>query len=197
VTVAPVIAAAADGQLPDWANVSRPRRAHIERVATLLGEWACTLSLPDADQIRWRAAGFLHDALRDAPPAELRPVVPEQLRLLSNQLLHGPAVAARLRSEGVDDESLLRAVSFHTIGHPELDELGRALFIADYVEPGRRYEPARLAVLRARMPAARTEVLRDVLRSRMEWLLIDGRAIRAETVAFWNVLSSDGSSSAS
>jgi HD superfamily phosphohydrolase YqeK len=189
VTVEALIEAAAAGQLPEWANVSRRRRAHMERVAELLGDWARTLSLPEADQIRWRAAGFLHDALRDAPAAELRPFVPEPLRLLSNKLLHGPAVAERLRHDGVQDESLLRAVAYHTIGHPALDELGRALFIADYIEPGRRYDPARLAVLRARMPAARDDVLRDVLRARMERLLAEGRAIRSETAAFWNAIS--------
>jgi len=197
VTVDAVIAAAAEGRLPDWANVSARRRAHIERVATLLGEWARTLSLPEPEQIRWRAAGFLHDALRDAPPDELRPLVPEQLRQLSSKLLHGPAVAERLRRAGVSDEALLRAVAFHTIGHPELDELGRALFIADYIEPGRKHNPATLATLRARMPAARGEVLRDVLRARMERLLAEGHEIRAETAAFWNVLSNHGSASPS
>jgi HD superfamily phosphohydrolase YqeK len=190
-----LIEAAAAGSLPEWANVGRWRRAHIERVATLLGEWAHKLALPERDQIRWRAAGFLHDALRDAPPAELRPLVPESLRLLSNQLLHGPAVAERLRRDGVHDEALLRAVTYHTIGHPELDELGRALFIADYIEPGRRHDPARLAVLRARMPEARADVLRDVLRARMERLLTEGRAIRSETAAFWNALGNHGSAS--
>lgn len=188
-----LIAAAADGQLPAWANVSRRRHAHIERVATLLGEWARTLSLPESDQVRWRAAGYLHDALRDAPPAELRRSIPESLRTLSNQLLHGPAVAERLRQEGVDDEPLLRAIAYHTLGHPALDDLGRALFIADYIEPGRRYDPGKLAVLRARMPAAREDVLRDVLRARMERLLGDGRVIRSETVAFWNAISTHGS----
>lgn len=187
-----LIRAAAEGQLPPWANVNRRRRAHIERVAALLGDWARTLSLPESDQTRWRAAGYLHDALRDAPPAQLRPYIPEELHHLSNQLLHGPAVAERLRQDGVEDEPLLRALTYHTIGHPSLDELGRALFIADYIEPGRRYDPARLAVLRARMPAARVEVLRDVLRARMERLLAEGRVIRSETAAFWNAISNHG-----
>jgi len=196
VTVHAVTAAAAEGRLPDWANVSERRRAHIERVATLLGEWARTLSLPETEQIRWRAVGYLHDALRDASPDELRPLVPEQLRDVSSKLLHGPAVAERLRREGVRDEALLRAVAYHTIGHPELDEVGRALFIADYIEPGRKHNPATLAVLRARMPAARAEVVRDVLRARIERLLAEGREIRPETAAFWTALSNHGSASA-
>jgi HD superfamily phosphohydrolase YqeK len=183
-----LLEAAAEGRLPDWAQVNRRRMAHVERVATLLGDWAGALQLPDQDATRWRAAGFLHDALREAPPDELRPFVPATLRHLMPGLLHGPAAAERLRQDGIEDEPLLRAIAYHTIGHPDLDELGRALFIADYIEPGRKHEPARLAAFRARMPAGRADVLREVLHARMERLLREGRSIRSETAAFWNAL---------
>jgi 2-amino-4-hydroxy-6-hydroxymethyldihydropteridine diphosphokinase len=160
----------------------------MRRVSSLLGEWADALDLAPHERTRWRAAGYLHDALREVPPDELRPLVPEPLKDLAGKLLHGPAAAARLRADGIADEDFLRAVAYHTVGHPDLDDLGRALFIADYIEPGRRYEPQRLATLRARMPAARDQVLRDVLRSRIDRLLRDGRPMRAETVAFWNTV---------
>lgn len=179
---------AAAGRLPPWSHAGGHRLAHMQRVSTLLGEWADALALAQDERIRWRAAGYLHDALREAAPDELRPLVPDPLKNLAGKLLHGPAAAARLRADGIEDETFLRAVAYHTIGHPELDDLGRALFTADYIEPGRRYEPQRLATLRARMPAARDEVLRDVLRSRIDRLLRDGRPMRSETVAFWNTV---------
>ncbi|CAN5851377.1 hypothetical protein BH23GEM9_BH23GEM9_17940 [soil metagenome] len=185
---AALIDAAADGRLPEWAAVGRLRLAHLERVAALLGQWAEALDLPADECRRWRAAGYLHDVLRDAEPGELRPLVPPPLRHVSGRLLHGPAAAERLRQDGVEDESLLRAVGYHTIGHPDLDQLGRALFMADYMEPGRKYEPARLAALRARMPEAHAEVLKEVLHSRIERLLKEGRPIRTETAAFWNAI---------
>lgn len=177
---------AAAGRLPDWARMSRHRRAHAERVAALLGEWAGALDLEPEHTTRWVAAGMLHDGLREAPPEELRPLVPATFRHLTGGLLHGPAAAERLRQDGVTDEPVLRAIAYHTIGHPDLDALGRALFIADYIEPGRRYEPNRLAKLRGRMPAELDSVLVDVLRSRMERTLGEGRSIRSETAAFWN-----------
>jgi HD superfamily phosphohydrolase YqeK len=177
---------AADGQLPEWSQVTRQRRAHVARVAELLGEWATALGLDAEETRRWRAAGVLHDALRDADPDELRPLVPQTFRHLTGALLHGPAAAERLRQDGIADEGLLLAIAYHTIGNSRFDELGRALFIADYIEPGRKYEPARLAKLRARMPADREAVLIEVLRSRMERLLGEGRGMRAETAAFWH-----------
>ncbi|HSJ25176.1 MAG TPA: HD domain-containing protein [Longimicrobiales bacterium] len=166
--------------------MSRARRAHAERVAALLGEWAASLGLGPQETTRWVAAGMLHDGLREAPPEELRPLVPATFRHLTGGLLHGPAAAERLRLDGVTDEPVLQAIAYHTIGHPDLDELGRALFIADYIEPGRRHDQARLAKLRGRMPDQRNAVLVDVLRARMERTLSEGRSIRSETAAFWN-----------
>jgi predicted HD superfamily hydrolase involved in NAD metabolism len=181
-----IIDEAADGTLPAWAEMSKKRYAHVERVATLLGEWAHALGLPDAETRRWRAAGYLHDALREFDPDELRDIVPESLRDAPGKLLHGPAAAVRLRAEGVTDDSLLRAITYHTIGHPDLDVLGRALFVADYIEPGRHHDPDTLAALRDRMPHERDDVLRDVLRARLNRILSEDRTLRAETVAFWN-----------
>lgn len=163
----------------------------MERVSALMGQWADALGLDGPDCVRWRAAGMLHDALREVDPEELRPLVPPELRNVTGKLLHGPAAAARLRDEGVRDEALLRAIAFHTIGHPEHEAIGRALFIADYIEPGRQYDPDRLAALRARMPADRADVLREVLRARVEKLLREQRPIRPETAAFWNVVAAD------
>jgi len=181
-----IVDAAADGTLPDWAQMSEKRYAHVQRVATLLGEWAEALALPAAEIRRWRAAGYLHDALREIDPDELRPLVPESLRDAPGKLLHGPAAAVRLRQDGVDDDALLRAIAYHTIGHPDLDELGRALFVADYIEPGRRHDTDTLEALRERMPHERDAVLRDVLHARLDRILNEERILRAETVAFWN-----------
>jgi predicted HD superfamily hydrolase involved in NAD metabolism len=186
-----LLEAAAQGRLPDWSKVSERRYAHMQRVSLLLGSWADALDLPEHDRIRWRAAGYLHDALRETPPDEVRPRVPQPLQSVAGKLLHGPAAAARLREHGLKDEAFLRAVAYHTLGHPDLDQLGRALFIADYIEPGRRYEPQQLATLRARMPGAHAEVLVEVLRARIARLLREGRAMRPETVAFWNVVTEE------
>ena len=62
---------------PPWAEVSAERRAHIERVAGMLGSWADAMAVGAAERARWLKAAYLHDALRDAP--------------LADQLAHGPA----------------------------------------------------------------------------------------------------------
>ena len=175
----------ADG-FPDWAIAGPERRAHVARVVALLDDWAVALGFSDVDRRRARAAGWLHDALRDATGDELRPMVAPELRDLPRKLLHGPAAAARLRELGMVDKDVLRAVSFHTVGHPDLGLIGRLLYLADYLEPGRPFDEELRAELRARMPEDWRGVLQTVVKSRVKHLLDSGNTIRPETMGFWN-----------
>lgn len=180
--------AAARGELPAWARADEPRRRHMAGVAALLNEWASALALPDPDRERWRAAAWLHDSLRTAPRGELLPLVPPEFRDLPARVLHGPAAAARLRADGVVDEPLLLAIAHHTLGHPDFDVLGQALYAADFLEPGRTFDPLLRATMRARMPAAMGDIVPEIVRLRLIHLLRSGRRIRPETLAFWNAL---------
>lgn len=184
----PLIAAAAEGRLPAWAEASKSRRKHVARVSELMGLWADRFSLSDTDVDRWRAAGLLHDALRDANHDRLRPMVDAELRDAPGKMLHGPAAAARLRSEGVDDEPLLLAVAWHTLGHPDFDALGKAVYLADYTEPGRKDKSGKLARKRKRVPDEMDEVLKEVAIDRIRRSVKKGRPLLDPTVGFWNAL---------
>ena len=185
-SLSPLVAAAARGELPAWAEVSPARRAHMSRVAELMGSWARTLALPEEERARWIAAGWLHDALRDAPHDQLREEVTDEYRDLPGVVLHGPAAAERLR--GDVEERVLQAIRYHTIGHPSLDRLGRALYLADFLEPGRDFEIEWRETLRARMPHDLTEVLLEVLGARLAHLVEVRKPIRPETAAFWSAV---------
>lgn len=184
----PLVRAAAGGALPEWARASPGRRRHMERVADLLERWARAFGLEDLETTRWRAAGMLHDVLRDADPQALRPLVAPELRDRPGGMLHGPAAAARLREAGVADDALLLAVAWHTMGHPGLDRLGRALYLADYLEPGRDFDSERLAMLRDRVPDDLGAVLREVAARRIHRSLEKGRPLLEPTISFWNDL---------
>jgi HD superfamily phosphohydrolase YqeK len=175
-----------DLELPDWAVVTPPRRAHIARVAALVREWADEAGLPAYEKSRWFQAAILHDALRDASPIHLRNHVPQEFGNWPDALLHGPAAAARLRLDHMRDEGVLNAITYHTVGHPELDAAGRALFLADFLEPGRTFDPLGRAAWRARMPHDLTAVLREVVGVRIQHMINSQRPIRSETLAFWN-----------
>ncbi len=160
--------------VPDWAHVSPERRAHIDRVVALLDYWADAMQVTATERDRWRRAGWLHDALRDAP--------------LGSRTAHGPAAADRAAAAGERDRGVLEAVRYHTIGSARWDDVGKMLYLADFLEPGRAAEPADRAALANRVPTERDQVLKDVARRRIEWVLRSGWPLPAETVAFWNQL---------
>ncbi len=160
--------------LPQWAQASPERRAHIERVVALLKSWADAMHVDPREQGRWLRAGWLHDALRDAP--------------FPDPLAHGPAAADRAAADGERDRGVLDAVRFHTIGSPDWDDVGRMLYLADFLEPGRDGIAPDRADLVRRVPIERDAVLREVARRRIEWMVRSGWPLPAATVAFWNQL---------
>ena len=71
--------------------------------------------------------------------AELRRLVPDAPWPVN--VLHGPAAAARLQAEGETRASVLEAIRWHTLGWADWDRTGRALYMADFLEPGRSFSP--------------------------------------------------------
>jgi 2-amino-4-hydroxy-6-hydroxymethyldihydropteridine diphosphokinase len=192
VTLHPLVERAAHGEIPVWAEAAPERREHLSRVAGLMASWAPGLTTTNVDGLRFAAAGHLHDVLRDADPEALRRHVPPNLATLAGPLLHGPAAAERLRLEGVEDGELLAAVAYHTLGHRRLGVLGRALYAADFLEPGRTFRTEWREGLRSRMPSDLQGVLREILAGRIAYVTDQGRPLRPETVGFWNSMATEG-----
>jgi 2-amino-4-hydroxy-6-hydroxymethyldihydropteridine diphosphokinase len=172
--------------LPPWAVVGEKRRAHIERVTGLLDEWAAKMRLAAAEAQAWHDAGCWHDALRDATEAELRSLVKDPS--LPPGVLHGPAAAIKLEAEGEGRAEVLDAVRWHTVGSPAWGRTGRALFMADFLEPGRKFMVDERAFLAAQLPSDFDAVFRQVVRARLEWTLREGKGIFPQTVELWNTI---------
>ena len=162
--------------LPPWAQVTPERRAHIEAVAALLARWADAMSVDGTERTRWLKAAYLHDALRDAP--------------LATKLAHGPAAADRAAREGEADRGVLDAVRYHTLGYAGWDDVGRMLYLADFLEPGRAVAAEERRALAARVPRERDAILKEIARRRIEWVVRSGWPLAPETVGFWNALAS-------
>ncbi len=172
--------------LPGWAVVTPTRLAHIERVAQLVATWAEEMGVPDNERNRWLRAVWLHDALRDAPEDELQrwaPSVPGPV-----ELRHGPASAAHAKADGETDRGVLDAVRYHSVGLAEWDMVGRALYCADYLEPGRSYQAPQRADWARRFPHDSGAVLREVAQARMTHAIARGWALPDPTVRLWNSL---------
>jgi HD superfamily phosphohydrolase YqeK len=172
--------------LPAWAEVTETRRGHIARVTALLDFWATALRLPAREAAAWHDAGLWHDALRDAAEATLRSLTGDTDN--PAKTLHGAAAAVRLERDGERRADVLDAIRYHTIGHAGWAGTGRALYMADFLEPGRHFARADRAFLAAHVPHDFDGVFRQVVRARIEWALREGHAVFEQTIALWNSL---------
>jgi HD superfamily phosphohydrolase YqeK len=170
--------------LPPWAVVGDRRKAHIERVVALLDGWAAAMHLSPDEASAWHDAGVFHDALRDAQETQLRELAGDLETDVP--LLHGPAAAARLVADGEKREEVIQAVRWHTIGCAEWGRVGRALYMADFLDPGRGFAKADRAYLARQVPGDFDGTFRQVVRMRVEWTVREGKGLHTETVALWN-----------
>jgi HD superfamily phosphohydrolase YqeK len=161
-------------QLPAWAQVGKKRRAHVRRVAALLEEWADAMAVSPLERSRWLAACWLHDALRDAalPPG----------------LTHGEAAADRAAQGGESDHGVLDAVRFHSVGRATWDDVGKMLYLADFLEPGRRARRKQRAQWAKRVPHERDRVLCEIVAHQIRSRLRRHKPVDRLTLEFWNAI---------
>ena len=140
------------GPLPAWAGCHPERLAHIQRVAA-----AGVASGPSG----WRVPGLGAESLASRGLAARRAARRRRRRSSTagrpdapgrGSLRHGPASAARAEAEGEIDRGVLDAVRYHSVGLAEWDMVGRMLYCADYLEPGREFDRERRAELAERLP---------------------------------------------
>ena len=114
---------------------------HIHRVVEIARELAVCHGI---NQEQAALAALAHDVARAMTDGELLRraagmglpigVVDRRVPIL----LHGPVGAEILQQEaGLTDISIYKAVYWHTTANPDLDELGKVVFIADKLDPAK------------------------------------------------------------
>jgi predicted HD superfamily hydrolase involved in NAD metabolism len=96
-------------------------------------------------------AALLHDLCREFNPELLLKlavnfgIVIDDIEKAEPLLLHGPVAAAKIREElGITQPEILEAIHYHITGAANIKALTQLIFIADFIEPGRIYQPAKL-----------------------------------------------------
>ena len=127
------------------ANLSDYRYEHSCRVASYAEELARRYGYGHRLQRLCYLAGISHDMCKEKPIGFLlrtvrtdgQPVTPDETA--NSELLHGRAAAVLLQEHyGIHKKSLLNAVRYHTSASTKFDALGRIIYIADKIEPGRK-----------------------------------------------------------
>jgi predicted HD superfamily hydrolase involved in NAD metabolism len=127
-------------------SVSQKTAAHCECTAEFMVSFAAEAGITEQHA---RVAGLLHDLRKDMDhhallhAAETYGIAPNDVQLRHPGLLHGPVAAELCRREfKLGDEGVLDAIYWHTTGRPGWNNLGLALYFADYAEPLRMFPEA-------------------------------------------------------
>lgn len=122
----------------------------LEEVSTL----AKLFDLSKEDRFKLKKAAILHDITKDfsgekqlelcakygiktdKKPGDLMPIIHQDT---------GAAYALDLFGEGIVEKEVYSAISCHTTGKVGMSLMDKLLFVADYLEPTRRYETCKTA----------------------------------------------------
>lgn len=121
-----------------------PEKRYIHTIGVM--ETAIKLALLyNEDPKKAEIAAILHDIAKYADEEWMRQIVREHnldLRLIDwgSEILHGPVGAWIAETEFlIHDEDILNAIRFHTTGRAGMTKLEKIIFIADMIEPNRKF----------------------------------------------------------
>jgi len=144
-----------------------------------------------ADPTRVEIAALSHDLFRDVPPGKLLKLAKLWNIKIDDEeknhpvLLHGKVAAEFIRRRfKLEDKSILLAIGYHTSSHPDFDEIGKIVTIADTIGYDRDFEC--IEKLREIAIENLEEGYLIVLANRMKYYINTGRFILEDTVKSWN-----------
>lgn len=127
-------------------TLSEKRYSHSLRTAESAIELAKYHPILKTQLTRVEFTALAHDIAREFNTVKLIKLVKKSglhLTLFEKRnplTIHGKAAVELLRTDWeIADTSILQAVQFHTIGDPDMDDLAKIIYIADFIEPGRKY----------------------------------------------------------
>ena len=121
------------------------RYQHTLGVEYTAAALAMRYEIPLADA---QLAGLLHDCEKCLPYEEKISLCEQyqipisETELQNSELLHAKAGFVLAQTEyHITDTDILNAILYHTTGRPGMSLLEKIIFIADYIEPGRKKAP--------------------------------------------------------
>lgn len=123
-------------------NLSEKRYAHTIRVYELALQLAKHYGVCEE---KVAIAALFHDYCKDEELEHLKQQVidydlPPTLLSHDHELWHGPVAAKKVKEEfHIDDEEIYQAIYYHTTGRPNMSDVEKIVFIADYIEPHRHF----------------------------------------------------------
>lgn len=90
-------------------------------------------------------AGLIHDYAKELSDQEFLDLIDKynldpELKKWGNNVWHGMVGIYKIQEDlGVTDKEILRSIETHTVGSGDMSLLDKIIYVADYIEPGRRF----------------------------------------------------------
>lgn len=168
-------------------KIAGPRYEHTLRVVETAEKLA---SKYGADMEKVVLAATFHDYAKLFPINELKEIISNaqidpQLLDFHPELWHGPAGAVLVREEaGIKDEDILNAIRYHTTGRKGMSLLEKIIYIADYIEPGRKFKG--LDEVRMLAETDLNEALKKSLGNTIKFLIDKSVPVFPDTIEAYN-----------
>jgi predicted HD superfamily hydrolase involved in NAD metabolism len=124
-------------------KIKGPRLEHIYRVVDTARELA---RLYGAPALQTEVAALMHDYAKHMSAEQLleygrsHGLIVDPLEVDQPHLLHGAVAAVLLKEQGlVTDQTELDAIRWHTTGRPGMGLVEKIIWVADFIEPGRKF----------------------------------------------------------
>lgn len=97
------------------------------------------------DEKKAELAAIFHDYAKFRPKEEMKKIIieenmPAELLVYNSELWHAPVGAFLVEKEvGITDKEVLDAIKYHTSGRIGMTPLEKVVYLADYIEPGRKF----------------------------------------------------------
>lgn len=168
---------------------------------------AGVFALDGEDTYSLLAAALLHDITKSLPENDVQALcrkhgirLPEGMSSVVHQYTAAPLAREVFGAEVVNNK-VISAVSCHTTGKPDMSALDKMLFIADFTEPGRKYQScvsmreyfhAECEKINKNDKAALYRLLDDITKRiigfTVTYLIEKGRRIDAGMILAWNAM---------
>lgn len=166
-------------------TLGRERFAHCCGVATVASDLASVWGVA-ADKAHF--AGLLHDYARNLSGRELLSLAQKHAYSIDQYehehpiLLHGVVAAWKVQESGLcDDDEVLAAIRLHVTGDSGMNSLAQLIFVADMIEPGRRYDG--VENLRSLASTDPGQALISALNKKIAYLTQIGASVHPRTIA--------------
>ncbi|MFZ4451955.1 bis(5'-nucleosyl)-tetraphosphatase (symmetrical) YqeK [Salibacterium aidingense] len=146
----------------------------------------------DVEKDKVETAAIFHDYAKFRSKEEMRRIIEaenwnEQFITYGDELLHAPAGAYLVEKEvGIKDEEILSAIFWHTTGKVDMSPMEKIIFLADYIEPNRKFP----GVEETREEAEKDMdcAIKMALRNTITFLLKKNQPVFPETLFAYNHL---------